>query len=221
MVATPDRLTPRMRGIPYAAASRFNHWRLWNRAISRFEFQTAVCYPRHPEVRALARLEGRRPACGRFILRGSLPLAPQDDGYDSAFPRREPRPGDAKSLAPLKPEGAGNAGCALHPRSRVPKIAHLAHTSIQGSGNTPTSPAQWLYGLYRALPGERAFLPPSLADKSTSLTPASRRQDHTTSPYASTFRPAQKRLTPKRPSQPRPTHRDDRETPLVWAGLAL
>ena len=26
---------------------------------------------RHPEVRALARLEGRRPACGRFILRGS------------------------------------------------------------------------------------------------------------------------------------------------------
>ena len=26
---------------------------------------------RHPEVRALARLEGRRPACGQFILRGS------------------------------------------------------------------------------------------------------------------------------------------------------
>src|SRR3954469_18505191 len=26
----------------------------------------------HPEVRALARLEGRRPDCGRFILRGSL-----------------------------------------------------------------------------------------------------------------------------------------------------
>ena len=27
---------------------------------------------RHPEVRALASLEGRRPDCGRFILRGSL-----------------------------------------------------------------------------------------------------------------------------------------------------
>ena len=94
------------------------------------------------------------------------------------------RPSFTNSFAPLRTEGAGNAGCALHPRSRVPKIAHLAHTSIQGSGNTPTSPAQWLYGLLRALPGERALLPPSLAENSTSLTPASRRQDHTTSPYA-------------------------------------
>src|SRR6267154_1598674 len=38
---------------------------------------------------------------------------------------------------------------------------------------------------YNALPGERAFLPPSLADRSTSLTPASRCQDHTSSPSAS------------------------------------
>src|SRR2546422_8391798 len=55
------------------------------------------------------------------------------------------------------------------------------------SGGSPTSPAQWLYGLLRALPGERALLPPSLADRSASLTPASRRQDHTTSPYALAF----------------------------------
>src|SRR5438477_4124848 len=57
----------------------------------------------------------------------------------------------------LEVEGAGNAGCTLHPRSRVPKMCIMAHTSIQVSGNTPTSPAQWLYGLLRALPGERAF----------------------------------------------------------------
>src|SRR3989442_6452246 len=87
----------------------------------------------------------------------------------------------------LEVEGAGNAGCALHPRSRVPNCAKMAHTSIQGSGNTPTSPAQWLYGLYRALPGERAFLPPSPLRSLLlkNLAPASRRQDHTTSPYAS------------------------------------
>ena len=37
------------------------------------------------------------------------------------------------------------------------------------------------------------------------LAPASRRQDHTTSPYASAFSSgAKKRLTPKRPSHPRP-----------------
>ena len=52
------------------------------------------------------------------------------------------------------------------------------------SRNSPAFPTQWLYGLLRALPGERACLPPSLAEDSTSLTPASRRQDHTTSPYA-------------------------------------
>src|SRR5881394_495380 len=92
------------------------------------------------------------------------------------------RPSDANSyVLTLETEGAGNAGCALHPRSRVPKCVRKAHTSIQGSGGSPTSPAQWLYGLLRALPGERAFLPPSLAEDSTSLTPASRRQDHTTS----------------------------------------
>jgi hypothetical protein len=43
-----------------------------------------------------------------------------------------------------------------------------------------------VYGLYRALPGDRAFLPPSPAESypSADLTPASGRQDHTTSPSA-------------------------------------
>jgi hypothetical protein len=31
------------------------------------------------------------------------------------------------------------------------------HTSIQGSWSIPAFPAQWLYGLLRALPGERLF----------------------------------------------------------------
>jgi hypothetical protein len=37
------------------------------------------------------------------------------------------------------------------------KHAHLAHTSIQVSGSSPTSPAQWLYGLLRALPVSGLF----------------------------------------------------------------
>ena len=41
-------------------------------------------------------------------------------------------------------------------------------------------------GFLRALPGDRAFLSPSLANESANLTPASRRQDHTTSPSADT-----------------------------------
>jgi hypothetical protein len=39
-----------------------------------------------------------------------------------------------------------------------------AHTSIQGSGGNPTFPAQWLYGLYRALPGDEFVLSPSLTN---------------------------------------------------------
>src|SRR5580693_2281744 len=50
--------------------------------------------------------------------------------------------------------------------------------------NHPAFPAQWFYGFLRALPGDRALLPPSLADNSADLTPASGCQDHTTSPSA-------------------------------------
>ena len=54
-------------------------------------------------------------------------------------------------------------------------------------GSIPAFPAQWLYGLYRALPG-RAGLVVTVAHEKLSLlldlTPASGRQDHTTSPSA-------------------------------------
>src|SRR5207249_11848618 len=90
------------------------------------------------------------------------------------------------------------------------------------SRNSPAFPAQWFYGLLRALPGERAFLPPSSLRSLLlkNLTPASRRQDHTTSPYAFVPSSALARLKQKRPSHSGPTHRDDRETPLLRAGMA-
>jgi hypothetical protein len=56
-----------------------------------------------------------------------------------------------------------------------------------------------VYGLFRALPGDRAFLPPSPADRSTDLTPASGRQDHTALPSALSIARLAK---PKRPSHP-------------------
>src|SRR5436190_23869850 len=65
-------------------------------------------------------------------------------------------------------------------------VRRKAHTSIQVSGNTPTSPAQRLYGLLRALPGGAGLLSPSSLRSVLlkNLAPASRRQNHTTSPYA-------------------------------------
>src|SRR5258708_33643409 len=81
--------------------------------------------------------------------------------------------GDARGLhfvVPRNNEGAGNAGCALHPRSRVQRVERKSHTSIQGSGGDPTFPAQWLYDLYRALPGVSGF-PASVASRKPALRP--------------------------------------------------
>jgi hypothetical protein len=90
-----------------------------------------------------------------------------NSGYTSAFSRREaPEVCVSSSLK----RGAGNAGCALHPRSRVQKAERKSHTSIQGSGGNPTFPAQWLYGLFRALPGVSGFLA-SVASRKPALWP--------------------------------------------------
>jgi hypothetical protein len=76
---------------------------------------------------------------GPFILRGAQERAPQDDGIDmdarsrsasARGPAAAKRPSFAKSL-PSKTEGAGKAGCALHPRSRVQSARKKTHTSIQ------------------------------------------------------------------------------------------
>jgi hypothetical protein len=67
-----------------------------------------------------------------------------------------------------------------------------------------------------------AWLPPSVAENSATLAPALERQDHTTSPYvAASFVSRNKlRLTLPRPSHPEPYVRDDRDTPLLWAGTS-
>src|ERR1700681_2388225 len=68
-------------------------------------------------------------------------------------------------MSPENNEGAGNAGCALHPRSRVQNCAKKRTRAYRFSGGTPAFPAQWLYGLCRALPGDEFVLSPSLADQ--------------------------------------------------------
>jgi hypothetical protein len=52
----------------------------------------------------------------------------------------------------------------------VCNMQRKTHTSIQGSGGNPTFPAQWLYGLYRALPGESGFVV-SVAPRKMALGP--------------------------------------------------
>src|SRR5450631_2962988 len=77
-----------------------------------------------------------------------------------AFSRRE-APEVCVSLS-LKREGAGNAGCALHPRSRVQWVERKAHTSIQVQRRAIRHSLRNGFTAYSALsPRCRAFLPPS------------------------------------------------------------
>src|SRR6266446_1197799 len=114
--------------------------------------------------------------------------------------------------------------------------------------STPESPdvpaRNGFNGFLRALPGDRAVLPPSPTDRflskpgwadsnSANLTPASGRQDHTTSPYAATSlvrslgNRSQAEARPAIPSRAKccrvhrtpPRVRDDHDTPLWWGGM--
>ena len=115
-------------------------------------------------------------------------------------------------VSPLKSEGAGKTGCALHPRSRVQlrteKRAH-EHTGSAGASRPSLRSGFTAYNVISPENGSFASViggtPPA------NLTPAPRRQDHTTSPYAScafVFCAIRVHRIP-------PRVRDDREPPLV------
>src|SRR6266702_8600939 len=87
---------------------------------------------------------------------------------------------------PSKEEGAGNAGCALHPRSRVQVCAKNAHTSIQvqrRQSDFPCASGLTAYFVLSPVTGFLATVVWQIFDPQN-LAPAPGRQDHTTSPYA-------------------------------------
>jgi len=158
----------------------------------------------------------------------ALPLPTKAGGYGSLLSQ-----GRRSEGALLPPRGADSARAMPHSsrakhrgrrecRAPVAPVASRAktkeHTSIVTTV-TPVAPgiprADGFNGFLRALLGDRACLPPSSAELSpANLTPASGRQDHTTSPSASKRRSSSAQ---KRPPHPAPNVRDDRETPLERA----
>src|SRR6266851_5549793 len=90
------------------------------------------------------------------------------------------------------PRRGGHRESRMHaaPAVSCAKCTRKTHTSIQVQRRQSGFPCAVVYGLLRALSGERAFLPPSSLRSLllTNLTPASRRQDHTTSPSAGSLR---------------------------------
>ncbi len=74
----------------------------------------------------------------------------------------------------------------MHPQPRVRnKTKHTSVVTTVTPEITRHSPRNGFNGFLRALPGDRACLSPSSGAFGADLTPASRRQDHTTSPSAS------------------------------------
>ena len=153
--------------------------------------------------------------------RAPMGIASLHPSYESRIRRRDLAARCARVLLltsrPLQTEGAGKAGCALHPRSRVQFAQKNAHTSIQVQRRASGLPCAVGYGLLRALPGERLSChrhPQKLA--SANLTPAPRRQDHTTSPSAkATFVFVTSASTASHRNV-----RDDRDPPLSWVRRA-
>ena len=85
-------------------------------------------------------------------------------------------------------EGAGKAGRRLRPQRRVQKAGNNAHGFDRYSRDIPAFPAQWFYGLYGLSPVSGLCCHRYLAATGRQgSTPGSRRQDHTTSPYAAAF----------------------------------
>ena len=93
-------------------------------------------------------------------------------------------------VRPSKQQRAQETPDASRTRSLVCKVESTRVSHHRFGRDHPAFPAQWFYGLFRTLPGDRAFLPPSSLRSLLlkNLTPASGRQGHTTSPSANRLR---------------------------------
>jgi hypothetical protein len=120
------------------------------------------------------------------------------------------------SVPPSSTEGAGNAGCALHPWPPVQQKS----TGVSNQGYTASAgiPCTMVLRLIRALPGDRALLPPSPVVRSHELSASvGAPGPHDFAVRDSIIRRAKKlHLTLPRPSHPASNVRDDREAPLLW-----
>jgi hypothetical protein len=168
------------------------------------------------DARVIGERKRRRPSDGYARARRRRMVRSSVATHAPAFSRRGAS--EVWPTASLKQRGRE---CRARARTRSLACEKKQHTSSVATGtpHQPAFPARWFYGFLRALPGDRAFLPPSLVNSSTNLAPASGRQNHTTSPSASvpfvsdTFASTTSRAT----------FRDDRDTPLLWVrdGTAL
>ena len=127
------------------------------------------------------------------------------------------RPGFCLTRSPFETEGAGNAGCPMHPQPgvRIVVVEYAHQYSQRRHRKHPAFPTQWFTAYSALFPGTTALLTPSSARRVgvlANLTPASGRQNHTASPSATR---SARQSRPVASTASRLDVRDDRETPLV------
>ena len=114
-------------------------------------------------------------------------------------------------------EGAGNTGCTLHPRSRVQKCTTKTHTSIQVQRRQSGIPCAMVLTAASCSPRRSGFLVTVISSSLTAdLTPASRRQDHTT--WHVRNKSAFVSSAPLRPPHPHPAYATIMIRPSVGVG---
>src|SRR5438105_3614304 len=148
---------------------------------------------------------GQRRTCACNDVAPMSDMRPRSRGADGARAVVRKPPPSEKQRAQGKP----GARCTRSLACKINKAHEHSHHRFTGVTGLPCA---MVYGLFRALPGDRALLPPSLRWLKRNLTPASGCQDHTALPSALSVA---RLTTPKRPPHPAPNVRDDRETSLL------
>jgi hypothetical protein len=101
----------------------------------------------HPEERALARVSKDE----------------EPNRAHQRVPRRGSRPGYAQDIRPERTEGVGNAGWQAHPQPCVQMKKARKQVTTVAPAHPAFPHANGFNGFLRALPGDRALLPPSQA----------------------------------------------------------
>ena len=114
-------------------------------------------------------------------------------------------------------------GAWPHPQPCVRKVKAHKLKSPQVGRNIPAFPARWFYGLCRALPGDRACLPPSQATMDKHRRQLDASVGASGPPGFAVCDNLTRLLKLRHPPHPAPNVRDDGETPLfrVRDGIAL
>ena len=133
---------------------------------------------------------------------------PTNPSHTSTFSRRDSARVMQIRCLPLKREGAGNAGCALHPRSRVPKCVKKAHTSIQVQRRQSDIPCAMALRLISRSPRWSGLVvtvtPEKRASQELGASIAAPGPHDFAVRFGVFVRRDHSRLTPKRPSHPAP-----------------